>query len=305
MITEGFFRRHVQATGGNREVALLDVAQDYILEYLRREGAFDSLLVFKGGTALRKFVFGAAGRFSVDLDFGLRSDDPADVALILDLLDGAAFAGVAVRLERRRGPAANLRIETTLGPIVEPAAVSIRSHRPWLPAPVRPPLPFEYLDRGLVSDFTRAPLPVLDVREIAAEKIAAFRRRRKARDLYDLEHLGRALQADFDGPGIAALAALKIYFDVVDEGLGPPPASLAEIFAIPARAVSGTEDLGHLRAAETDVPRLLAVCAQRYAALATLEGGYAALATAGTPRDRWQAIQLRDELVTTLTGASP
>jgi hypothetical protein len=165
-------------------------------------------------------------------------------------------------------------------------------------------LPFEYLDRGLAPDFTRAPLPVLDVREIAAEKIAAFRRRRKARDLYDLEHLGRALQTEFDGPGIAALAALKIYFDVVEEGLGPLPASLAEIFAIPANAVSGIEDLGHLHAVETDVPRLLAICAQRYAALATLGGRYAQLATTGTPRDRWQAIQLRDELITTLTGAA-
>lgn len=300
MITEGFFRRHVQATGGNREVALLDVAQEYVLEYLRREGVFDDLLVFKGGTALRKFVFGSAGRFSVDLDFGLRSNDLTDVDLVLDLLDGAAFAGVAVHLERRRGLAANLRIDTALGPVVEPASVSIRPHRPWLPASPQPPLPFEYLDRGLAPDFTRAPLPILDVREIAAEKIAAFRRRRKARDLYDLEHLGRALQAGFDGRGIAALAALKIYFDVVDEGLGQPPTSLAEIFDIPASAVTGAEDLGNLRASVTDVPRLLAACAQRYTAVATLTGAYADLATTCSPRDRWNGLQLRDALVARL-----
>lgn len=88
MITEGFFRRHTQAYGGNREIALLDVAQEYVLEYLRREGAFDGLLVFKGGTALRKFVFGAEGRFSVDLDFALLGDDPADADLALAGLEG-------------------------------------------------------------------------------------------------------------------------------------------------------------------------------------------------------------------------
>ncbi len=304
MITEGFFRRHIQATGGNREVALLDVAQEYILEYLRREGVFDDLLVFKGGTALRKFTFGTAGRFSVDLDFGLRSDDPTDINLVLDLLDGAVFAGVAVSLERRRGIAANLRIDTTLGPVIEPAAVSIRPQRPWLPTPLRPPLPFEYLDRGIAPDFARAPLPILDLREIAAEKIAAFRRRRKARDLYDLEHLGRILQAAFDGPGIAALAALKIYFDVVDEGLGQPPTSLAEIFALPVSAVTGADDLGHLRATDTDVARLLAICAQRYSALTALTGPIAELATTGNPRDHWQAHQLRDDLIGALTALS-
>lgn len=53
MITEGFFRRHVAALGNNREVALLDVAQEYILGHLRTEGWFDDLLVFKGGTALQ------------------------------------------------------------------------------------------------------------------------------------------------------------------------------------------------------------------------------------------------------------
>jgi len=57
-MTAAFFQRHVQACGGDREIALLDVAQDYVLEHLRREGLFAQTLAFKGGTALRKFVFG-------------------------------------------------------------------------------------------------------------------------------------------------------------------------------------------------------------------------------------------------------
>ncbi len=181
MMTEVAFRRYAHAAGAARDVTLLDVVQDYVLEYMRREGLFEDTLVFKGGTALRKYVFGADGRFSVDLDFALRTDDPADVDLAFDLLDGAEFADVRITLERRRGTAALLRLETPLGPVVEPAAVSVRPAGPWLPPGELAPQSFPLLDRGL--EFARASLPVLDPREMAAEKIAAFWRRRAARDL--------------------------------------------------------------------------------------------------------------------------
>lgn len=302
MLTAGWFQRHVHACGGRRDIALLDVAEEYVLEYLRREGLFDQMLAFKGGTALRKYVFGASGRFSVDLDFALRRPDPGDVDLVLDLLDGASFGGVQVALERRRGPAAQLRLVTDLGPVVVPSAISIRADGPWLPVRRLPPQPFAALDRGLAPDFPRAPLPVPDVREMAAEKIAAFRRRRVARDLYDLEHLGRALQSSFDGPGIAALAALKIYFDVVDEGLGRAPKSLADIFGCPVTAVLGQADLGQLHARAPTAAELLAYCRQRFSALAALGGDYARIATSGSPRDRRQALRMREELLEWLVG---
>lgn len=163
-------------------------------------------------------------------------------------------------------------------------------------------MPFEFLDRGLAPEFARSPLPILDLREIVAEKIAAFWRRRKARDLYDLEHLGRVLQADFDGPGIATLAALKIFFDVVDEGLGHPLIALNEVFNLPATAITGVDDLGYFRAGTVSVARLLAQCAQRYAALIALEGDLARLITTCNQRDRWNALQLKDEMVARLIG---
>jgi hypothetical protein len=301
-MTAAFFQRHVQACIGDREVALLDVAEEYVLEYMRRAGLFDTTLAFKGGTALRKFVFGSSGRFSVDLDFALRSSDAGDADLALDLLDGIEVYGVRIDLARRRGSAALLRLTTPLGTVVEPAAISVRSQQPWLPVQTIPPEPFEFLDRGLAPEFTRAALPIEDPREMAAEKIAAFWRRSVARDLYDLEHLGRAMQASFDGPGIATLAALKIYFDVVDEGLGQPPSSLGDVFGRPHATVRGAEDLGRLHASVPDVGQLLAQCAQRYAALASLEGTIAHLATTCNLRDRWTALQARDELVAQLSN---
>ncbi len=94
--------------------------------------------------------------------------------LTLDLLDGATFAGLRMALERRRGAAALLRLTTPLGPVTEPAAISIRPHTPWLPVQAQTSRPFPFLNRGMAPEFTRAPLPVLDVREMAAGKIAAF-----------------------------------------------------------------------------------------------------------------------------------
>lgn len=305
MISEGYLRRHVHAYNTNREVALLDVAEEYILEFMRRQGFFDGILVFKGGTALRKYVFGPSGRFSTDLDFGLVADDPGYVNLVFDTLDGANLLGVRVRLENRDAAAARLRIDTDLGPVDVPAAISVRDQAPWLPAVHRRPEPFEFLDRGLAGDFSRASLPILDLREITAEKIAAFWRRRKARDLYDLEHLGRALQAEFDGLTIGSLAALKVYFDVVDEGLGHPPTDIRDIFRCTTKDVEGIDDLGRFQARATDAGNLLAQCSQRYSALPQVDDGILRVVTTCSLRDRYRALELRDSLVSRLVGPTP
>ncbi|MGH9892589.1 MAG: nucleotidyl transferase AbiEii/AbiGii toxin family protein, partial [bacterium] len=216
MITEAFFRRHAHAHGGNRELTLIDVAQEYVLEHLRRENLFAEALVFKGGTALRKFFFGQDGRLSLDLDFGNRTqDDWTDI--VLDVLDGAELFDVSIHVDRRRGPHAQLRIDTPLGAVTEPIAVSIRHDQAWLPTPEVEPQPFEFLDRGLQPEFKRSKLPILDPREIGAEKIAAFTRRRHARDLYDLDQLLASRRGLSSSEEILNMAGLKIYFDVVDE----------------------------------------------------------------------------------------
>ncbi|WP_277207477.1 nucleotidyl transferase AbiEii/AbiGii toxin family protein [Isoptericola croceus] len=73
-ITPGLVARHTPPGPGGRSAALIDIAQDLLLGHLVEAGIFD-LLVFKGGTALRKTFAGAAGRFSTDDD-----DDDDDVA---------------------------------------------------------------------------------------------------------------------------------------------------------------------------------------------------------------------------------
>jgi uncharacterized protein len=68
-LTAGYVARHVPP--GSRlgiDIAVLDIAQDFLLAHLHEAGFFPDLVVFKGGTALRKFFAGSEGRFSTDLD---------------------------------------------------------------------------------------------------------------------------------------------------------------------------------------------------------------------------------------------
>lgn len=53
MITEGHLVRHYQGRRGGRGPAIIDLAQDHLLEYLRRQGAFELGIALKGGTAIR------------------------------------------------------------------------------------------------------------------------------------------------------------------------------------------------------------------------------------------------------------
>ncbi len=96
MITAGYLARHHMGRGGMAGPALLDVAQDYALQCLSAEGIFDLGVVLKGGTSLRKFRAGNAGRFSTDLDFAAPDVDLGE--MLLDTLDGAEIHGVVFHL---------------------------------------------------------------------------------------------------------------------------------------------------------------------------------------------------------------
>jgi predicted nucleotidyltransferase component of viral defense system len=71
-LTTGHLLRHSPSRGtAGLEAAVIDVAQDFLLSHLADIGALDDLAI-KGGTSLRKFYAGNAGRFSTKskrLDF--------------------------------------------------------------------------------------------------------------------------------------------------------------------------------------------------------------------------------------------
>ena len=73
-LTPGWVQRHVPPSSRlDVRIAVLDIAQDFLLAHLHAHGVFDDLVVFKGGTALRKLFAGAAGRFSTDIDLAART----------------------------------------------------------------------------------------------------------------------------------------------------------------------------------------------------------------------------------------
>ena len=134
MITEGYLARHHMGRRGMTGPALLDVAQDYALEHLFRQGVFDLGVVLKGGTSLRKFRAGKLGRFSTDLDFAAPDADTGE--LLLDTLDNATIEGVSFHVTNRSALRGTLDIETPLGrPDSRPRSKSRHVRSGSLPPP--------------------------------------------------------------------------------------------------------------------------------------------------------------------------
>jgi hypothetical protein len=86
--------RQVAARSGARDIANVetDVILTHLLQLFHEKGLMDHL-AFKGGTMLRKMVFGPRGRLSTDLDFTCRTDISLDdlMLMMLDALPDTEF----------------------------------------------------------------------------------------------------------------------------------------------------------------------------------------------------------------------
>ena len=241
MITEGYLVRHYQGAAGARDAALLDVAQDHLLMHLHSEGLFDRGLVFKGGTALRKFRAGNLGRFSTDLDVSAPEE-----ALALDVLSavaGAEVFGFRFAVDRlgddgRRG---DVVVDTPFGRPNLGAKIELSRHPLVLPperrTPVALPIHRQY-------DFTLPELPVVRTEEAIAEKLARFRRVSLARDLYDLQWF--VSQGSLDTDLVRRLWVLKVYRDVNHDGRGDKPLTAEQVLRERRVEEFAREDIGYL-----------------------------------------------------------
>lgn len=263
-VTEGHLVRHYQGAKGGRDPALLDIAQDHALLLLHEAGLFEQGLVFKGGTALRKFRAGNSGRFSTDLDFTAPGDDLPLAAL--EALDGAELDGFSFSIENlgddgRRG---DLRIETPFGSPNLGAKIELARHRLSLTPEILDPIPLPIHSR---YDFTVPSTPVIRTEEAIAEKLARFRRVLLARDLYDLQWY--ATNGVMDQPLIRRLWVLKVYRDIVVDGRGTPPIKPDDVLKGRTANDFRPEDIGYL----TKPVRMdgwISVVRARYAFLADL-----------------------------------
>ena len=98
-----------------------------------------------------------------------------------------------------------------------PTRIEITPRPLWLP---RDDIAWVALPVHAGYEFELPTLPVPALEEALAEKLAAWRRRRKTRDLYDLFWFGKGA---LNEALIRRLVVLKVWHDVVDDHLGSGP----------------------------------------------------------------------------------
>lgn len=135
------------------------------------------VLVFKGGTALHHCYL-SQYRFSEDIDFSCRM--PGGVTP--DAVRGVLEAGGIFEVRKKFISPATIKIERLRygGILDQPGAIKVEID--YLQNVVLPPQVLPYRNAwGL-----EITLPVMDIREIAAEKLRAASQRARYRDFYDL-----------------------------------------------------------------------------------------------------------------------
>lgn len=257
--------RQVAARSGARDInnVEIDVLLTYLLQLFTEKGLMEHL-AFKGGTMLRKMVFGKRGRLSTDLDFTKRSDIEIDDLTIL-LLDALVtpYHGITFSFDRAKdwyltedGSSANpiCAHPENLNGVKIKLQISTRE------VPILPVVPQKQLEQDFFRflPFAPAEIPSLALEEAIAEKIRAASQRSKIRDLHDLSEISRdALNQDL----IRSLAVLKLW------GVGGPGLSYDRL----RDGVQGSKDyeIGDLRNLlrkdqEPELKAMIAQVSERY-----------------------------------------
>ncbi len=212
MIADKFVDLYSRNSGlRDKLVAERDIVLTYALRALLDAGVMNHL-AFKGGTCLRKLVFGSSGRFSEDLDFTFDSDRPDDDVL-MELVE--VFNGEHYGISFTFGEYYRTNDETSFGGEVLydhswndagrfGLQVSLRERPtlPVVPRALKPQAYFSHLEFDLFS------VRSLEAIEMIAEKVRAAFQRVKVRDLYDLY---RFATTPFDGELLRRLTVLKLW----------------------------------------------------------------------------------------------
>jgi predicted nucleotidyltransferase component of viral defense system len=207
--------RQVAGRSGARDIGNveIDVILTYLLQLFAEKGVMEHV-GFKGGTMLRKMIFGPRGRLSTDLDFTSPSEIGAEdlMLMMLDALE-RPYHGISFRFDRDKdwyltddGCAANpvcAHAENEKGVKIK-LQVSMRE-QPVLPIRALPQIALDYFD---LLEFAPVAVPCLAFEEVVAEKIRAANQRSKVRDLHDLSEISvRVLDREI----IRSLAVLKLW----------------------------------------------------------------------------------------------
>lgn len=270
----GWLHRHLSHSSGLAvEVAVLDIAQDFLLTHLERHDIFRELVIFKGGTALRKLFAGAGGRFSTDVAIALREmteDRDAVAGFVADLSD--VTLGPFSFKPSNHGGRWRIRVESEFG---DPGQT--------IKLDVGPPCWLEPDERRFVEmpthkryGFELPVLPCMSLEEILAEKIARLTRTSTARDAYDLLWAATTHpHSGFDRDRVRRLAVLKVWVDnhgLADTwrpAIGPKPFVPNEWLS-PRLGRWDSEEIGQLAHPPPSLADLEAEMFRNYAWLADL-----------------------------------
>ena len=289
--------QHIDLAVADQEIVL-----HYVLALLNAEGliglgpelAEPGPLLFKGGTALRKCVFGSTGRFSQDIDVdathknGFEADIEAAFAAH-DPYHGIGFSVPQFRYSQDENFSGTVHYEHDHGDGTFELQISYRLE------PILEPRPLALVPQGY---FARVECGVpdlfgLDPYEMIGEKLMACNRRLggSAKDVYDL-HLWS--QRPFDTDLVRRLAVLKAWTDQRRQPRFDPELLLVNIQAANFR----WEDIQNLvpRGAPTDRETLCRGVRERFAFLTSLDPDEATLLEDQTAhREVTLFNRLRDE----------
>lgn len=219
MVSSALIRQYANSARVSPEVAGQDIVLHYALALLNERGLIGPSdsggapgpLLFKGGTALRKCVFGPLGRFSedIDLDAEHKNGFEADIEeFFQEEYHGLRFRFAGVRYSSEENFSGTVEFTHEHGQGTFELQISYRMSA-VLPTVDLPLVPTPYQTR------VECGVPILhglDPYEMIAEKIMACSRRMKGsgKDVYDL---GLWAGRPFDDALVRRLTVLKAWTD--------------------------------------------------------------------------------------------
>ena len=211
--------------GKNSVEAILerDYVMGWILKYIYEQDILRDILVFKGGTALRKAYFDDY-RFSVDLDFtasGYVSEEILKKGfenIIKDLEYESGMELIDIEFIKTRDEYNEEAFEIKI-PFIGPRLqrfspqkikVQVTRYEKIFLIPAERQLIHQYSDKR----YCKAKLKVYRIEEIIGEKLRALHQRIRPRDLYDLYYLFKTV--DFNKNTVCQCFVKKCEYKNID-----------------------------------------------------------------------------------------
>jgi predicted nucleotidyltransferase component of viral defense system len=206
-------RAELQKLASREKVGLGVLEKDYVLTQVLNDlslvDELNELLVFKGGTALRKVYF-PDWRYSEDLDFTVKRDMPKhELRRYLEnwyaVVQEKTGINLSTQMLHKPDGYARLRIQF-IGPLEYQGKI-------FMDLSFDEPLCLEPLSRRVITrpfDDEGSPILVYPLEELLAEKIRSLKERGKSRDYYDVWRITKEHLSQIDSGVLIDVLAKKL-----------------------------------------------------------------------------------------------